>query len=272
MKINKKISLVLFLLVFLNLNNIIGNESLDYSKSNLRYIKNEAFGFGEKLDYKIGYKYITAGYGSFEIGKEPLIKMGRKCYDVQFNVKSLKSLEWIYRVKDKYSTALDINSIIPWEFEQHIREGNFKRDFKASFDQVQNTAIVGKESYKVPENVHDIVSAFYYIRTMDLKNVKKDSIIMLKNFFKDTTHNLGVKILGREKVKVEAGTFKTIVIEPLVVEGGLFKSDGRLIIWLTDDERKIPVKVGTKIVIGFVGAELSGYSGLRGNIDAKINE
>ena len=276
MKISKKnYFLKLILLIFLiNLNNhfVIGNESLDYSKSNLRYIKNEAFGYGEKLEYKIGYKYITAGTGSFEIGKEPIIKMGRKCYDIQFNVKSLPSLEWIYKVKDRYSSALDINSIIPWEFEQHIREGNFKRDFKASFDQIQNKAFVGKESYKVPENVHDIVSAFYFVRTMDLKNAKKDSIIMLKNFFKDTTHNLGVKILGREKVKVEAGTFKTIVIEPLVVDGGLFKSEGRLVIWLTDDERKIPVKVGTKIVIGFVGAELTGYSGLRGNIDAKLNE
>lgn len=264
--------MIIFSVIGFNFHQTIGGESLDYSKNTLRYIKNEAFGFGEKLEYKIGYKYITAGTGTFEIGKEPVTKMGRKCYDVQFNVKSLPSLEWIYKVKDRYSTALDVNSIFPWEFEQHIREGNFKRDFKASFDQVQNKAFVGKESYNVPENVHDIVSAFYFVRTMDLKNAKKDSIIMLKNFFKDTTYNLGVKILGRANVTVEAGTFKTIVIEPLVVEGGLFKSEGKLVIWLTDDDRKIPVKVGTKIVIGFVGAELTNYSGLRGPLDSKIND
>lgn len=264
-------SLLIFLFLFFNFTTI-SNESLDYSKSNLRYVKNEAFGYGEKLEYKIGYKYINAGTGSFIISKDPIIKFGRKAYDVNFEVKSLKSLEWIYKVKDRYSTVLDVASIIPWEFEQHIREGNFKRDFKAKFDQVENKAYADNKTYKIPANVHDIVSAFYFFRTLDLKSMKKDSVIMLQNFFKDSTYNLGIKILGRETVKVEAGTFKTVVIQPLVQEGGLFKSEGKIVIWLTDDDRKIPVKVGTKILIGFVGAELTNYSGLRGPIDALIKD
>lgn len=271
LKINLSLSIFVALFLFSNLITI-SNETLDYSKSNLRYVKNDAFGFGEKLEYKIGYKYITAGTGSFTIGKDPITKFGRKAYDINFEVKSLASLEWIYKVRDRYSTVLDVSSIIPWEFEQHIREGNFKRDFKAKFDQVENKAYADNKTFNTPENVHDIVSAFYYIRTLNLSSMKKDSVIMLQNFFKDSTYNLGVKILGRETVKVEAGTFKTVVIQPLVQEGGLFKSDGKIVIWLTDDDRKIPVKVGTKIVIGFVGAELTNYSGLRGPIEALVKE
>jgi hypothetical protein len=93
----------------------------------------------------------------------------------------------------------------------------------------------------------------------------------LKNFFEDSTYTLGVKYLGKEEVEVEAGKFRCVIVEPLVVKGGLFKNEGRILIWMTDDERKIPVKVGTKIVIGFVGAELTKYSGVRGQIKAKLN-
>jgi hypothetical protein len=69
---------------------------------------------------------------------------------------------------------------------------------------------------------------------------------------------------------VDAGTFKCIVIEPMVTEGGLFKSEGNILVWLSDDDRKIPVKVATKIPIGYVEAKLTRYSGLRGPLKAKL--
>ncbi len=244
--------------------------SQDYSNESFRYVENEAFGFGEKLDYKVGYKFITAGTGSFYIKKEPLIINGRKAYDVNFYVKSLESLAWIYEVKDWYKTALDVGGMFPWRFEQHIREGKYRRDFSADFDQKKNIAKTTEGEYKIPEYVNDIVSALYYVRTWDLKNMKKDSIAYLKNFYKDSTFTLGIKMLGTQTIEVEAGKFKCHVIEPLVQEGGLFKSEGNIVVWMTADDRKIPVKVATKILIGYVGAELTKYSGVRGKVDAKI--
>lgn len=237
----------------------------------LRVIENNAFGLGEKLEYDIGYKFLKAGTGYFEVAKEPINYNGNKCYDVNFVVKSLSSLEWVYKVRDSYRTYVDIDGIFPWRYEQKIREGNYKRDIYTDFDQINNKAITKKGEYKTPPFVHDIVSAFFYIRTLNLKKYKKGDIIPLKNFYKDSTYNLDVKILGRETIEVQAGKFKTIIVEPLVKEGGLFKSEGRIVIWLSDDDRKIPVKVGTEIVIGFVGAELVRYSGVRGKIDAKLN-
>lgn len=260
----------LIILIIISLISINTLKSQDYSNESFRYIENEAFGFGEKLDYEVGYKFITAGTGSFYIKKEPLIVNGRKAYDINFYVKSLESLRWIYEVKDWYKTALDVGGMFPWRFEQHIREGKYKRDFKAEFDQKKNIAKTTEGEYKIPEYVNDIVSALYYVRTWDLKNMKKDSIAFLKNFYKDSTFSLGIKMLGTQTIEVEAGKFRCHVIEPLVQEGGLFKSDGNIVVWLTADDRKIPVKVATKIMIGYVGAELTSYSGVRGKIDAKI--
>jgi hypothetical protein len=82
-------------------------------------------------------------------------------------------------------------------------------------------------------------------------------------------HDLDVKYLGKETVTVPAGTFDCIVVEPLVKEGGLFKHEGNIIIWLTDDEAKLPVKVKTKVVIGSVDANLSSYEGIKGQLTSK---
>lgn len=241
------------------------------SQNSFRYHPNEAYGYGERLDYKVRYGFIVAGEGYLHILPKPIFRNGRECYDVRFQVNSLKSLEWIYKVRDWYSTVLDAGGIFPWEFEQHIREGSYKRDFKAIFDQIHHFAIVGEKRYKVPPYVHDIISAFYYVRTLPLGSMPKDTIFYLYNFFKDSTYKLGVKILGKQVVEVEAGKFRCVVVEPLVVEGGLFKSEGSIYVWLTDDERKIPVKVATKILIGYVSADLVSYRGLRGPLKAKLD-
>lgn len=251
------------------LNELIANP---YQSKEFRYVQNDAFGYGERLDYRVGYKFITAGTGYFHIQPKPIIRNNRECYDIRFEVKSLESLEFLYKVRDRYRTVLDVAGIFPWEFEQNVREGKYKKDAKAIFDQVNNTASVKNKTYKVPEYVHDIVSAFFYVRTMDLSSMKNGHTFYLQNFFEDTTHTLGVKVHRRETIEVPAGKFKCIVIEPLVVKGGLFKNEGNIYIWVTDDARKIPVKVATKILIGYVGAELTKYSGTRGNIDAKLND
>lgn len=235
-----------------------------------RYLPNESFGFGERLEFRVGYKFITAGTAYFHVLPEPVIRNGQQCYDVRFQVRSLQSLEWLYRVKDDYRTVLDVDGIFPYEFEQHIREGGYKRDFKATFDQVQNVARTTEGEFPVTPFIHDVVSAFYYVRTLDLQNKKKGEIIPLKNFFDRQTHDLGVKILGKQTIEVEAGTFRCIVIEPLVVEGGLFKADGKILIWVSDDERKIPVKVATKIPIGSIDTELTSYKGLRGPLQSLV--
>ncbi len=269
-KLIKKVGLFLIIITLSSFSILDTVDPKDYKNSNLRYQANEAFGFGERLEYKVGYKFITAGYGYYYIKNEPVYQNGRPCYDINFTVKSLPELEMLYKVRDSYRTLLDVGGIFPWAFEQHVREGNYKKDFSAKFDQLKNKAYVDKDSFNVPTYVHDIVSAFYYVRTLNLQAMKKNEVIYLKNFFEDSTFTLGVKMLGRQTVEVESGKFNCLVIEPMVTQGGLFKKEGRLMIWVTDDERKIAVKVGTQISIGFVGAELTKYSGLRGPIKSKI--
>ena len=110
--------------------------------------------------------------------------------------------------------------------------------------------------------MNDIVSTFFYARTLDYSNLEIGDKFELHNFYKKKVYPLDVIYKGKETVEVEAGTFDCIMVEPVIVEGGLFKTEGRIIIWLTDDELKIPVKVKTKILIGSIDAELAEYEGL----------
>lgn len=238
-------------------------------KENFRKIENKAFRQGEKLIFDVKYGFVTAGIAEFSIPR--VIKIaGRDAYNVVFKVNSVPAFDLFYKVRDRYETFIDIEGIFPWRFEQHIREGKYTRDFSAFFDQRKGKAITSEGTYDIPKYVNDIVSAFYLARTFDYSKMKIDDKIYLENFYKDKVYPLEVIFRGRETVSVSAGTFKCVILEPLVREGGLFKSEGSIIVWLTDDELKVPVKVKTKVLIGSIDAELTFYEGLNGQLKSKI--
>jgi hypothetical protein len=229
----------------------------------------QSFGVGEKLLFDVNYGFITAGKAEMLIPELDTV-LGTTTYKVQFIVRTTPTFDFFFEVRDRYETYLDTGGIFPWRFEQHIKEGKFTRDYSAIFDQKNLIARTGEGDFPITQYVHDIMSAFYYARTIDFSNLNPGHRIHLQNFFKGKVNPLDVKFLGRQKVSVAAGTFNCVIVEPMVKEGGLFKSEGRILIWMSDDELKIPVKVSTKVVIGSIDAELREYSGLRGELKAKV--
>ena len=235
---------------------------------NFRKVENKAFRAGEKLTFNVNYGFVTAGIATMEVDGIRRIS-ARNSYHVLFLVNTVPSFDWIFKVRDRYETFIDTEGLFPWRFEQHIREGSYSRDFSAFFDQRRGKAKTSEGSYDIPPYVNDILSAFYYARTLDYSKMKVNDMILLHNFYKDKVYDLNVKYLGKETVSVAAGTFDCIIVEPLVQEGGLFKSEGSITVWLSDDDLKLPVKVKTKVVIGSIDAELTKYEGLAGKLTSK---
>ena len=238
------------------------------SQDNFRKMENKAFKEGEKLTFDVKYGFVTAGIATMQV---PSIKRisGRDAYHVTFEVNTVPSFDLFYRVRDRYETYIDVEGLFPWRFEQHIREGSYSRDFAAFFDQRRGKAKTSEGSYDIPKYVHDIVSAFYFARTLDYSGMQVGDRINLKNFYKDKVHDLDVKYHGKETITVPAGRFDCIIVEPLVREGGLFKSEGNIIVWLTDDDIKMPVRVKTKVIVGAIDADLTSYEGLRGPLKSR---
>jgi hypothetical protein len=249
---------------------ILFTNSFFAQKCDFRKVENKSFKVGERLTFEVSYGFITAGIAEYYIPKITKIA-GREAYNITFNVNSNSAFDPFYKVRDHYETYVDVEGLFPWRFEQHIREGGYSRDFSAFFDQRKGKAKTSEGSYDIPKYVSDIVSAFYYARTFDFSKMKQGDKVHLENFYKDKVYPLDVVYHGRETVSVKAGKFKCIILEPLVREGGLFKSDGNLIIWLSEDQARIPVKVRTKVVIGAIDAELMGYAGIAAELKSKVD-
>ena len=232
-------------------------------KDEFRKIENNAFREGEKLTFDVKYGFVTAGVASFEIPKIKKIS-GREAYHVLFEVNTVSTFDNIFKVRDRYETYIDVEGIFPWRFEQHIREGSYSRDFSAFFDQRKGNAKTSGGEYDIPKYVNDIVSAFFFARTLDYTELKVGDRVPLKNFYKDKVYDLDVVYHGKEIIEVEAGKFECLIVEPLVQEGGLFKSEGSIMIWLSNDEAKIPVRVKTKVVVGAINSDLTSYHDDRG--------
>jgi len=234
-----------------------------------RVMPQSAFDVGERLVFDVGYAFVTAGEAVMSIPSIDTIQ-GRPAYHIVFTVNSTPTFSMFYKVEDRYETFLDKEGMFPWKFVQRIREGGYSRDFSAEFDPIANVARVEDKVYPIPPYVHDVVSAFYFARTLDYSKMRVGQKTIVENFYKDTTYPLAIKFIGHQRISVDAGKFDCLVVEPLIKEGGLFKSEGRVIIWLTNDERRIPVQVSTKVIIGSIDAELREYSGIRGGIPARI--
>lgn len=245
--------------------------------SQFRTHVNNAFTFGERLSFEVSYGFITAAEAFMTISPSPFMYNNRETYEVNFDVNSRSSFDVIYKVRDNYKTFIDAEGIFPWRFEQHIRENNFKHDFEATFIQeslkvyTKVNYVEDKSYFSKYEYVQDLISSLYYARTLDWKSKNKGDVVTINYFYKDNFYPLDIKFEGRETVEVAAGEFKTFILHPMLKEGFTNKTSD-IFIYLSDDERKIPVKVKMKIVIGALVAELTQYTGLSGPLDSKIGD
>jgi len=222
-----------------------------------RAVSNQAFGAGERFEFSVGYGVIKAGTAVMEI-PEIVKQDGSKCYHIISTAQSNKFFSVFFKVDDKVESFMDVYGLYSLRYDKHLREGKFKADASMIFDQQNNLAIYhsGKDTFQVPEYVQDVLSAFYFVRTQELKVGKS---IFVDNHTDRKTYPLEVKVLRKEKVKVEAGEFECVVVEPILKTPGLFEQKGSLTVWLTDDMVKMPVLMKSKVIIGSISTELVSY-------------
>lgn len=220
-----------------------------------RAIDNVAFGTGEKLFFDINYGFINAGTASMEV--EKLIEYkSRPCYQIVSKALSNKFFASFYKVDDRVESIVDATGLFSWRFEKKLREGGYRAERKYEFDQPMNLVYEGKDTITVEPYAQDALSVMYYVRTVPLEVGKS---VYAYNYVDGKKMNLEIKVLKREQITVKAGTFDCLVVEPLSESVGVFKNEGTLRVWLTDDRLRLPVLMKSKILVGSISAELTDY-------------
>ena len=229
-----------------------------------RKIENKAFKDGEFLKYKLAYGIMNAGEATLEVKKVKKKIQGRDILHIIGRGYSVSAFDWFFKVRDKYETYLDEEGIFPWLFVRRIEEGGYKKEQDYKFFQNQGKVeyVQKKKEYKVPHGVQDMISSFYYARTIDFSNAQKDQVFEFESFVDGEVYPIKIKYSGTKTIRVDAGKFECMVFHPVVQEGRVFKKDDDLTVYITKDENKIPVLARAKILVGSVRMELIDYKNL----------
>jgi len=220
-----------------------------------RYVDNVAFGLGEHLEFDITYGFITAGYATMSVNR--LIEFeNRPCYKIVTTANSNSFFSTFYNVDDRVESIIDAIGLFSWRFEKNLKEGKYRAIRKFSFDQRNHKAEYNNDTTTVPPYVQDALSVFYYVRTQDLKVGES---VFVDHYNDGKLYPMEIKVLKKETITVPAGTFECLVIEPLLQSVGVFKHEGKLKVWLTNDRLGLPVLMKSKVLVGSIVAELTRY-------------
>ena len=212
----------------------------------------------EKLVYNLSWTGIPVGVATQEITDEGNFRR---------IVSTARSNDWLstfFPVDDRTESLLAKTGLFPGEsrnFRMLFKEGSHVRDREISFNVAAGTAKFHDRKNGELQNVrilpytYDIYSSFYFVRHQPLETGKSLFVNMLDS---KNLHRIEIRVLKRERIKVPAGEFDTIKIEPMVKPEGVFEGKRGAYIWLTDDDRRIPVKAQTKVKVGSVTAVLTG--------------
>ncbi|MCX7834556.1 MAG: DUF3108 domain-containing protein [bacterium] len=225
-----------------------------------RPVVNNAFGVGERLMFSVDFGAITAGYASLEV-LQVIELAGRRTYRIRAEAKSSKGFDYVYKVRDRIESFVDSIDFYTLRFVKRLREGNYKDDKLVTYDHSTRKAKLlswGKEDVTTDFDslTQDVLSALYFVRLFDLK---VDSSVYFPVHDIKKSYPLRVEVQRRERVKVPAGEFDCLVVEPKLQSEGIFKRKGRIWVWLTNDEKKMPVKMESELPFGAISANLIEY-------------
>lgn len=235
-------------------------------------IANNAFQHGETITYKLYYNWnfvwLSAGEVVFRV------KETKDQYHLSAVGSTYKSYEWFYKVKDRYDTYVDKNTLLPVMSIRDVQEGKYRLYDKVTFDQQGKKAfsLRGKTKdaaemaeYPIDNCMHDILSIIYYTRNVDFDALQSGAAFPIKIFMDKEIWPLQVKYMGKEKDKKikGLGRLNTIKFSPEVISGYVFGEGAEMTVWASDDENKIPLMIESPVSVGSVKAVLKEYKGLR---------
>lgn len=239
-----------------------------------RSVPNRNFTTGETLTYRIHYGLINAAEAVMHVNDKYHYMNGRPCYKIDIHGSTTGLFDVAFRIRDTWGAYVDTAALVPHRAYRNIEEGKYRKYEIVDFKHPQETATVinldketkkpkEKEQYPIPQEVFDMVSGYYYLRTVDFRNLKKNDIITIKGFYVDEVYDIDIKFLGRENIKTKVGDINALIISPILPENDLFDGANPVKAWISDDLNKVPLKVQAKLKVGALEIDIKEMKNLR---------
>lgn len=204
------------------------------------------FSVGERIEYSTWFNFVKGGMSSLEVVSFDSLN-GIPVYHVRSVTESNSFFDRFYKVRDKMDSWIDVGGLYSREFKKSLREGHYRKKYSVRFDYHQMRAISQSDTISINGIIHDGLSIFYYVRALDLS---VGDVIDLNYFDNDKLRPFKIKVENKENIKVPAGEIECYVLTPFSEKGKLFKNKNLVTIYLSTDEKRIPVMISSEARFG----------------------
>ena len=210
---------------------------------------------GEHTSYDISFEGLSVAFAEMEIKNTVLLK-NTPAFHVVAKARTASFFDLFFKVRDLYETYIDTTTIKPIRFYRNIQEGGHKKTQNYNFAHKDLKVLVKDTSYNIFENTQDMLSAFFYARTFNNKNLTKNTKFSVPVFMDEENFNLDILYLYNEVLETKIGMIDCMVFKPIMQEGRVFEDGEKMKVWISNDENRLLIKVETEIWAGTIKAEL----------------
>ncbi|QJW88388.1 DUF3108 domain-containing protein [Spirosoma taeanense] len=232
-----------------------------------RRVVNNSFGPGEHLEYRVHYGFLNAAEAIVDVSPTLYKVNERPCYRVNVDGRTVGAFDLVTRIRDTWRSYIDTAAILPQKFYTNIQENSYRKEENITFNHAANTVKAEERTerdvFKVPDNVHDLISGYYFLRTIDFHRLTNGQVLEVPAFYDDTVYNMKVRYRGKEVLKTKQGKINVIRLHPVLPPNKLFKEEESIRIYVSDDINKVPVKVEVDLWVGSMVMDLRRNKGLK---------
>lgn len=221
---------------------------------------------GEVLSFRIHYGFITAGNATLATTKTSY--KGQPAFYIRGTGKTSGAAKAFFKVEDIYESYVN-DKKEPLFYVRNVSEGSYTQNLQSTFNPANNTLVLVDKKHtdrpaktvKVPNDVQDILSCFYYLRSVD--NLKVGSVLKMSVWIDDELFPFQLKVVGTEKITTKFGKVNCLKIIPSVVSGRVFKDKEGVTMWVTNDQNRVPVLIKAELAVGAIKASIDKYTNVK---------
>lgn len=214
------------------------------------------FAPGETAQYDVKFGILHVGSASTTIAHTETLR-GHQVWHTIFSV---KGGTLFYHVNDVLESWIDQATFSSLRFYQTQEEGTKERRKRYEIYPDQGTYV---EMDKHPPRTHPVAkdplddgSFLFFIRTLPLTVGKSYE---WNRYFRPERNPVRLHVLRKETIRVPAGTFNCVVVQPTIKTTGIFSENGQALVWLTDDARHVVVQLKSRLSFGSINLYLRSY-------------